>query len=345
VKITDGIKKYRNVITIILALAGIGLMIFYAACDTACSYLQGELWGIDLKWIGSVYMIALIVFAVFRRPPFVRILLAAGLGVEVFLFSFQMQNNVYCPFCIAFATMVIAAFIVNYEVPSAWHENRGRMWLYFLGEVHLPMFKINKLPLLIVTVLGYFVILFTFSGYVTPAYGQDTNQTIPSLGKGASEIILFANYFCSPCKRIDTQAEPILKELLSTGKVKITFVDVPFSRTTPIYARYYLYAVNAGINDKEVFRVRKTLFKAAQERHIETKEALISHLREEKIAWKEFDEKPIFRRWNYLIKHHDVNQTPTLVIKYSATDVKKYVNTEEIWGGLAELKAELKTKK
>ncbi len=129
------------------------------------------------------------------------------------------------------------------------------------------------------------------------------------------------------------------------GKVKIIFVDVPFSRITPIYARYYLYAVKAVINDEEVFRVRKILFKAAQEKHIETKEALASHLQEEKIAWKEFDEKPILQRWSYLIKHHDVNRTPTLVIKYSSTDVKKYVNAEEIWSGLTELKSQLKTKK
>ncbi len=39
--------------------------------------------------------------------------LAAGLGVEVFLFSFQLKNNVFCPFCRAFAAIIITAFIVN----------------------------------------------------------------------------------------------------------------------------------------------------------------------------------------------------------------------------------------
>ena len=341
-KIAEGIKKYRNVITILLALAGIGLMIYYDYCDTACSYLQGDIWGINLKWVGIAYMAAIIAFAAFRQTPFVRILLASGLGVEVFLFSFQVQNDVYCPFCLAFAVIVIVAFIINYEVPSAWRENRGRMWLYFLGEVNLPMFRIHKLPLLIVSVLGYFVILFTFSGSVTPAYGQDTIRTVPSLSKGVYEVILFTNYFCPPCKRIDTQAEPVMKELLASGKVKITFVDVPFSRATPIYARHYLYAVNAGANDEEIFRIRKTFFKAAQEKRIETKEALISYLKEEKIVWKEFDEKPVFQMWSNLIKQHEVNRTPTYVIKYSATDVRKYVGTDEIWDGLQKLKSQLK---
>lgn len=341
VKITDVIKKYRNAITIILALAGIGLMVFYAACDTACSSLKGDIWGIDLKWVGSAYMAAIIVFAAFKQMPFVRALLAAGLGVEVHLYSFQVQNDVYCPFCLVFSVMVIASFIINYEVPSAWFENRRRMWLYFLGEVNFPMFKIKKLPLLIVSVLGYFVILFTFSGSVTPAYGQERTPTVPSLGKGAYEVILFTDYFCPPCKRIDTQAELVMKELLASGKVKITFVDVPASPATPIYARHYLYAVNAGASDEEIFRIRKILFKAAQEKNIETKESLTGYLKEEKIVWKEFDEKPVFQMLSNLIKGNRINRTPTCVIRYSPTDVKKYVGLDEIWDGLAILKSHI----
>src|SRR5450759_103838 len=344
-KITEGIKKYRTVITILLAFAGIGLMIYYDYCDTACSYLQGDLWGIDLKWFGIAYMIALIGFAAFRQTPFVRLFLAAGLGVEVYLFSFQIRNNVYCPFCIAFAAMVIAAFIVNYEASSAWLGNKRTMWVYFLGEVALAMFRIHKLPLLVVSLLGYFIILLTFSGSVTPSYGQDKISGAPSLGQGNYEVILFTDYLCPPCKRIDAKAEPVMKELLASEKVKITFVDVPFSRATPIYARHYLYAVNAGASDEEIFRVRKTLFKAAQENHIETKEALVSYLKEEKIVWKEFDEKPVFQMWSNLIKQHEVNRTPICVIKYSATDVKKYIGDVEIWDGLAKLKAHISAEK
>ncbi|MCK7512313.1 MAG: hypothetical protein MZV70_55230 [Desulfobacterales bacterium] len=77
------------------------------------------------------------------KRHFVRALLAAGLGVEVHLYAFQVQNDVYCPFCLAFSIMLITSFIINYEVPSAWRENRRRMWLYFLGEVDFPMFKIK----------------------------------------------------------------------------------------------------------------------------------------------------------------------------------------------------------
>lgn len=343
-KIAENVNKYRNVITIFFALIGIGLMAYYDYCDTACRYLKGDIWGIDLKWVGMAFMAAVIVFAAFKQTPFVRALLAAGLGVEVYLYAFQVQNNVYCPFCLAFSAVLIASFIINYEVPSAWLENRSRMWLYFLGEVNFPMFKINKLPLLFVSVLGYLTVLLTFSGSVTPAYGQEKAGGIPSLGKGKYEIVMFADYFCPPCKRIDMKAEPIIKELLASGKVKITFVDVPFSRATPIYAKYYLYAANANSGANNVLNVRRLLFEAAQVQRIQTEEALVSYLKEQKVFWKVLDEKSILALMSARIKENQVTSTPTCFIKYFAKDVKKYVGDDEIWDGLTKLKAHLGVK-
>ena len=340
-KITESVKKYRNIITIVLALIGIGLMAYYDYCDTACSYLKGDIWGIDLKWLGIAYMTAIIAFAAFKQAPFVRALLAAGLGVEVHLYAFQVQNDVYCPFCLAFSIMLILSFIINYEVPSAWRENRRRMWLYFLGEVDFRMFKINKLPLLIFSLLGYLTVLFTFSGSVTPAYGQTTNSTVPSLGKGTYEVAIFADYFCPPCRRIDTKAEPLLKKLLATDQVKITFVDVPFHSATPIYAKYYLYAANADSETDNVLHIRKILFDAAQVKHIQTEDALVAYLKEQKISWKILDEKSILPMLSTIIKENKITATPTCIIKYSATDVKKYIGDGEIWNGLTKLKAHL----
>jgi thiol-disulfide isomerase/thioredoxin len=340
-KITDSIKKYRHIVTIVLALIGIGIMAYYDYCDTACSYLKGDIFGIDLKWLGISFMVVVIVFTAFKQKPFVRPLLAAGLGVEVHLYAFQVQNDVYCPFCLAFSVMLVASFIINYEVPSAWHENRRRMWLYFLGEVSFPMFKLNRLPLLLFGLIGYLAILFTFSGSVTPAYGQDSIQGIPSLGKGPYEVIMFADYFCPPCRRIDTKAESLFKELLATKQVKITFVDVPFSRATPMYAKYYLYAVNANADSGNILHVRRILFDAAQAKRIQAEDALVAYLKDQKVSWKRMDEKSIFPLLSAIIKENKIDTTPTCVIKYPATDTKKYIGTDEIWDGLAKFKAHL----
>ena len=328
-----------------LALAGIGLMAYYDYCDTACSYLKGDILGIDLKWVGIAYMAITIAFAALRQQPFVRALLAGGLGVEVFLYAFQVQYDVYCPFCLAFSALVIVLFIVNYEVPSAWREKRGRMWLYCLGEVSFPVFKIHKLPLLVVSILGYLVMLFTFSGSVTPAYGQDKITAIPSMGRGACEVVIFTDYFCGPCRIMDSKAEPMFKDLLASGRVKITFVDVPFSRITPIYAKYYLYAANANDRAENILRIRRTLFAAAQSKGIKTEDALTTYLKENNIGWKPLDEKSIFPKLSALIKENKIDATPTCVIKYSVTESKKYVGTYEIWDGLKKLKEHLSTLK
>lgn len=338
-KFIELIKKYRHIITILLALIGIGTMAYYDYCDTACSYLKGDILGIDLKWVGIVYMSVIIVFAVLKQMNYVRALLAAGLGVEVYLFYFQIENDVYCPFCLAFSVMLILAFIINYEVPSVWRENRNRLYLYFLGEVSFPMFKLNKLPLLLFSVLGYLIVLLTFSGSVTPSFAQASTGTIPSLGKGHYEIIMFADYFCPPCYRIDTKAEPLLKELLATGKVKITFIDVPFHKQTPLYAKYYLYAVTADTGVDSVLHVRNSLFEAAQLKKIQKEDALVAYLKEQKVFWKAIDEKPIFMIMSAIIKEHNIKNTPTCIIKYSKKDSKKFIGDEEIWNGLTQLKA------
>jgi uncharacterized membrane protein len=343
--IKEFIKKYRNIITIVLALIGIGIMAYYDYCDTACSYLQGDIFGIDLKWIGIAYMTVIIIFAAFKQSDFVRALLAAGLGVEIFLFSFQLRNNILCPYCLAFAVTVIAAFIVNYDASPSWLQNPRKMWLYFLGEVNFPMFKIKRLPLAVVALIGYFFVFLTFTGSVTPAYAQDKNAAIPSLGKGSYEILVFADYFCPPCRRIDTKAEPLLKELLETGKIKLAFVDVPFSKPAPTFAKYYLYAVNANDSADNILHVRKVLFDAAQVKRVQDENALVEFLKEQKITLKIMDEKSVFPLMTAIIKEHKINATPTCVIKYSATDIKKYVGDDKIWEGLTELKKHLQKSK
>jgi thiol-disulfide isomerase/thioredoxin len=339
------IKKHRDIITIILSLIGIGIMAYYDYCDSACSYLKGDIWGIDLKWVGIAYMTAIIVFATFDQKSFVRALLAWGLGVEVHLYAFQVQHDVYCRFCLAFSVTLILSFIINYEVPSAWREKRSRMWLYFLGEADFPMFRIHKLPLLLISILGYLYILFAMSGSVTPAYGMDSTGSIPSLGNGDYEITIFTDYFCPPCKRIDTKADFLLKELLDTNNVKIKFVDVPLSNATPMYVKYYLYAANSNPDTKNILHIRRMLFEAAQVKRIENENALVDFLKEYKISWKKMDEKSIFPLLSAAIKENNIQSTPSCVIKYSAKDIRKFVGEDEIWKALNAFKTHISKEK
>ena len=49
---------WRNAVNVILPVIGLGLVIFYQICDTACSALQGKLLGVDLKVVGILFMVA-----------------------------------------------------------------------------------------------------------------------------------------------------------------------------------------------------------------------------------------------------------------------------------------------
>ncbi|MHB8909193.1 MAG: hypothetical protein ACYDAA_09995 [Syntrophales bacterium] len=163
-------RNRRDVITIALALIGIVLMFFYSVCDTSCSYLKGDIFGIDLKYIGIGYMLAVIAFILSKQTALVRILLASGIGVEVFLVAFQFREDVFCPFCIAFGAVVVLAFILNYERPQTKGDWK-RQIIYGLGEAEIPLIGVKGIPLLLFVILGYLFVVVTFSGSATPAYG------------------------------------------------------------------------------------------------------------------------------------------------------------------------------
>ena len=51
---------WRKAVNISLPLIGLGVVIFYQLCDTACSALQGRLLGVDLKVLGILFMAVLL---------------------------------------------------------------------------------------------------------------------------------------------------------------------------------------------------------------------------------------------------------------------------------------------
>ncbi len=145
--------KILKAFNILCPLIGIGLMIFYEACDTSCSYLQGTFLGIDLKIVGILFMAVLLATAL---PPVSRypipvdhlrtIMLSAAVGGEILLVRFQVVQDTYCPFCLAFGTCVLVLFAANF----------GRMNKYLsLGSF----------------LAGFIGFILFFEGSVLPLYG------------------------------------------------------------------------------------------------------------------------------------------------------------------------------
>jgi hypothetical protein len=114
-------------LNVLLPLIGIGLMLVYEYCDTSCSYLKGSFLGIDLKWVGVIYMAMLFLGAfvgggssatLFTHAR--TILISAAVGVEFFLIGFQVVKDTYCPFCLAFSACIVVLFGINFSGMNRW---------------------------------------------------------------------------------------------------------------------------------------------------------------------------------------------------------------------------------
>lgn len=155
-------KKYP--INIVLSLIAMAIAVYYAACDTACSHLGGTVAGLDLHYVGIAFMVILVLLNIFKMDTAILLLLSAGFGVEIFLTGFQVKNDTYCPYCLAFGALLILQFILNLQ------RERGRIIITALAAT-----------------AGFLGFLTFFEGSPTPTYDY------------ASALGLVVFGFCVPC--------------------------------------------------------------------------------------------------------------------------------------------------
>ena len=145
--------RILKIINVVFPAIGIGSMVFYEVCDTSCSSLQGTFLGLDLKVIGILYMAALLAMTL---PPASRwaasvshlrtMLLSGALGGEVLLVRFQIINDTYCPFCLAFGSCILVLFAANftkmnkYLALGAFLAGIAAFALFFEGSV-VPLYR------------------------------------------------------------------------------------------------------------------------------------------------------------------------------------------------------------
>ena len=143
----------RYAINIILLLIGVGVVIFYTLCGDTCTYLQGGIFGIELQYLGIIYVGILILFNILRKDLMILMLLSAGIGVELFLVGYQILHNTYCPYCLIFAAIIFIQFLLNMD-----------------GS--------KKLLVIVCVVLGFFSFFIFFQGSAFPVYSETTTLTV-----------------------------------------------------------------------------------------------------------------------------------------------------------------------
>ncbi len=114
------IQSKKHLINAGLAIIAIGVIVFYAICGGSCSYLKGHIFGLDLKYVGIVLMVAIGVLSIMKKQLLLLMILSASIGVEIFLFLFQVRQEVYCPFCIVFGIILVILFLLNADLNKKW---------------------------------------------------------------------------------------------------------------------------------------------------------------------------------------------------------------------------------
>ena len=143
------------------------------------------------------------------------------------------------------------------------------------------------------------------------AGGQET--PLSSFGSGTIKVRLYTDYFCSPCRDMEPDLEPLLLELVKGGTIHLTFIDVPVSQYTTLYARYFLSAVAEKRDFDSALQTRRILFEAAGKRVVD-KNQLINLLTEKGIGLKPVDLNPVFTLWNRYLQEDQIRSTPSCVI-------------------------------
>jgi thiol:disulfide interchange protein DsbA len=334
------IRRNRKFITIALALAGMGIMIFYSSCTGSCDYLAGNFLGIDLKYVGIGFMAALIMVALLNFTLMVRIMLATALGGEVYLIGYQISVDTYCYYCLAFALLILAAFLINYQpvdalrgwrkfVHSADNEKgdalrkqeesimRRQDVLHPASEIKddTEHSSLKRILIVIFILLGFILLWWGFSGSNNLVFAE---EMYPSFGKGNVEVRMYSNYFCGPCFRLKPQIEPLLDTLVKRNRIRLLFIDMPFDKKSWEYNRYYLYAVREDPSFENALRFRVVLFEAA-DAGIKTEKDLQLYLQRLGREPTASDISSELRAARQYIRDDGITSTPTVVIEKDGT--------------------------
>ncbi len=276
----------KEKLNILLALAGIALVFVYATCGDSCSYLQGSIFGIDLKVLGVLFMGTLVALSLFGLREYRLLLLSAGVGAEVFLIGFQVQHDVFCPYCLTFGAVLLLLFAINLD----WSKRR------LVG---------------VFAALGLLTFVAFFNGSVTPSFAAEPLK--PVFGNGRIHVRIYSDYFCGPCSKLDPEIARPIADLVKKNTIRVTFVDTPVHQHTTLYARYFLYALNAKKDIDHANKVRHALFQAAAQ-NITDREKLEEHLKKGGIPYKVYDPSPTFSFLTGYLTEDKIRSTPTAVI-------------------------------
>ena len=305
----------KHWVNVVLSLVGIGIPLLSGLCEGSCSFLTGSIFSVDLKYFGILYMGLLLLFSLLRKSFLNLFLLSVGMGAEIQLVAFQIKNSTYCPSCIAFGTVIVILFLLNFD-------------------------RSKKIFITTFLILGFILFSLFFQGTVTPLYAENPpkKDLLSSFGTSKTQIRIYSDYFCVYCRSLEPELEKVIPDLVKKGIVSITFIDTPIHKYSSLYATYFLYILNEKKEFNYVLRARAILFEAAKN-NITQKEKLEGFLKEKGIRFKPFDVKPTFDVFNGYLKEDLTTKVsiPTILI-YKGAKKDRFTGAADITKALESLK-------
>jgi thiol:disulfide interchange protein DsbA len=159
----------------------------------------------------------------------------------------------------------------------------------------------------------FFIIMLSVLS-ATGLHAQAQRMPFPEYGKGPIQVRLYTDYFCPPCRAMEPSVEPLLFDLLKRKVITLTLVDLPLSRVSALYAKYFLYALKVKNDRDHAFHVRNVLIAATSDRQMTTEARIAELFKSKGIPHTVFEARPALDRYNALIKEDKIQATPTCVI-------------------------------
>jgi uncharacterized membrane protein len=287
-------------------------------CSKSCVFIHGDILGFDLEVFGIVFYSMLILsFIIYKKMlskdwviKTITAVVAAGVGAEIIFVKFMIQNNTYCLKCLISGFFLLTMFLIMVRRIKPW-------------------------VIVLLILFGAVFTSFTFSGSVVPSYAKEIQY--PSFGnsKAKVEIIVYSDYCCPFCRKVDGLINNNLLRL--KNKTKIRFVDVPVHAHSLEYAEVFLYTwFVSGDNLENAIKVREILFNAAEKGY--DQRGVLSILNSQGIRYKEDKEnaREIFRGfYNTSISADHINKTPSMVV-IKGSERKTYVGMVDILNAFKE---------
>ncbi len=184
-----------------------------------------------------------------------------------------------------------------------------------------------------IMVVGVLFFLLHVPVAADPLKGE--NDVFPLFGTGPVDVRIYASYFCPPCRALEPELEPIVKELVETDTIRVTFVDVPFAQAMP-YIQHFLYALHEDNRLDNAFTVRHILFEVAKK--YGDADDIRQAFENEGILYAPFDPTAVFMEFNRFLQEDGIRSTPSATIRING-ETNLYTGGRNILPALEDLRS------